>query len=209
MRTWIWAFGCHRVSWTRRSSLSQHCGSQEDLGSCLVLWGCEAVRSTYLWGHANKVLTKRGRRGTSCCLLSGTCSQPWETDCTGVCCSRLGRIICNSLFLSYSAAMMGSAWMGLFLYTWICTWERGSCSCSVACCTGLLRNIDWYWCHIFIFKCQFDFKYLLMFPTPGVWRKLLWCSFTVREKMCILGILCTTLQCGLYDKLLIILMLCC
>lgn len=30
----------------------------------------------------------------------------------------LGRIICNTLFLSYSAATMGSAWMGLFLYTW-------------------------------------------------------------------------------------------
>lgn len=60
---------------------------------------------------------ERGPRGTLC-LLSDTCSQPWETDCTGVCCNQLGRIICNTLFLSYSAATMGSAWMGLFLYTW-------------------------------------------------------------------------------------------
>lgn len=42
-----------------------------------------------------------------------------------------------TLFLSYSAVTLRSAWIGLFLYTWISTKER--VVLSLLCCTGLVR----------------------------------------------------------------------
>lgn len=138
-------------------SLPQPCGSLEVFGPCPVLSGHVAVQSTYRWGHANK--TPSGPRGK----VEPCASSPASAS-SHVCSSQLGRIIYNTLFLSYSAATPESAWMGLFSTPGL-AFRRGQLyRCSLY-WFQLLMLVSYFW----VFR-QRIFKYLQLQTFPvKVW----------------------------------------